>query len=208
MLWPVEVAQPPTRAWAVGEEFRGYLWWQNTAQPAVSIDLNRVDRAAFNAPGGSIFVDDKGFKLAEDGMGTACGPLRGRLVEEGEVVCVPPGLAVSHGRVEKIFAFSQLYDRIDGRYVRREGCVRTRMVPNTSWDHALPDDPDPIKKGPLPATGLEFLSTRQYEQRFPERVPSRQWRSGGFVLLVRADLSDAVGSRDGVELDHPPGVVV
>ncbi len=113
------------------------------------------------------------------------------MVEEGETVMVPRGLPVSRGRVEMIFAFSELYDRVEGRYVRRAGCVRTRRVPTTDWEHALPDDPNPITKGPIPTTGLMFLSRREYEQRFPERVPSRKWQSGGFVLLVR------VGDDDG-----------
>lgn len=64
--------------------------------------------------------------------------------------------------------------------------VRTSVVPNTSGEHALLDDPPRIRKGPLPTGGLEFMSTRQYEQRFPDRVPARQWRSQGFVLLIRA----------------------
>ncbi len=163
----------------------GYLWWQNTAVPAVSIDLEQVDRAAFNAPGGSIFVDDTHLELADGQADTARSPLRGRLVEEGLRVMVPRGLPVSRGRVEMIFAFSKLYDRVEDRYVRREGCVRTGRVPTTEWEHALPDDPNPIMKGPIPTTGRMFLSRHQYEQRFPERVPSRQWQSGGFVLLVR-----------------------
>ncbi len=64
-MWPVQVAQPPTRTWAVGDDFVGYLWWQNTTVPAVTIDLEHVARAAFNAPGGSIFVDDAHLELAD-----------------------------------------------------------------------------------------------------------------------------------------------
>lgn len=187
MLWPVQVAQPRTTTWTAGQEFEGYLRWQSTTTAAVSLDLERVDRAAFNAPGGSIFVDATDLEVGDDQLTPERGLLRGRFVEESQTVLVPPGLPVSRGSIERIMAFSELFDRIDGRYVRRAGMARSSAVPTTHWEHALPDDPPRIQPRPVPATGLECMSNRQYEQRFPERVPAQQWRSGGFVLWIEAE---------------------
>lgn len=186
-MWPVQVAQPRTLTWVVGQEFEGYLRWQSTATAAASIDLERVDRAAFDVPGGSIFVNPADLEVGGDQLNLARGPLRRRLVEEGQAVLVPRGLPFSRGRIERIVAFSELFDRIDDRYVRRAGLARSRVVPTTDWEHALPDDPPQGQRGPIPTSGLEMTSSRQYEQRFPERVPAQQWRSGGFVLWIEAD---------------------
>lgn len=189
----MQVARPSTRTWAVGEEFVGHLRWQDVAVAAASIDHEQVDRTMFNGPGGSTFVDPASLPPAGEQTTAAHDPLRGRLVEVGEPTMIPPGSVVSRGRVEKILAVAQLYDRIGDRYVARAGCVRTREVPSTDAEYALPDDPNPINPGPIPTSGLEFLSRRQYEQRFPERVTPLQWRSEGFVLMIRAGSSSCEG---------------
>lgn len=200
VLWPVQMARPSTRTWVVGEEFVGHVRWQEVAAAALSIDLEQVDRTMFNAPGGSVFVDPVFLPPAGEPTTAGRWELRGRLVEEGEPTMIPPTSVVSRGQVEKIFAVAQLYDRAGDRYVIRAGSVRTREVPSTDAKHAFPDDPNPINPGPTPNSGVAMLSRRQYEQRFPERVTALQWKSDGFVMLIRTD----GGSSEGGSTSSPP----